>query len=100
MRILAIGGGELRVGETLDLDRRIVALTGKLNPRALFLPTASFDSKEYWDGFRGIYAGSLGCSVDVQFLWEGYTPEEIEATIQATKWNETPHDWEFRGDRS
>lgn len=84
-------------GETIELDRHIVSMTGKANPRALFLPTASFDSRDYWEQFQFIYAGSLGCSVDVLFLWDGYEPEEIEATIQRTKWNDYPHDWDFRG---
>lgn len=86
-------------GETLPLDRRIVELTGKAHPRALFLPTASFDSRDYWESFKQTYAASLGCSVDVLFLWDRFNPEEIEATIQATKWNDSPHTWEFRGDR-
>jgi len=97
MTIVAIGGGDMRAGETLELDRRIVALTGKAKPRALFLPTASFDPRDYWEGFQSIYAGRLGCDTGVLFLWEGYSPEEIEATIQATKWNDHPHVWEFRG---
>src|SRR5688572_20748185 len=97
LRIVAIGGGDLRTGETLPLDRRIVELTGKDRPKALFIPTASFDSKDYFDGFASVYEG-LGCDCQPLYLWDGYTAEEIEATIQATKWNEEPHRWEFRGD--
>jgi dipeptidase E len=97
MKIVAIGGGDMRSGETLALDQEIVSLTGTVSPKALFLPTASFDSRDYWDGFRAAYE-ELGCSTAVEFLWEGYSPEEIESTIQQTKWNEHPHHWEFRGD--
>lgn len=98
MKIVAIGGGDMGLGETFEIDREIVRLTGKPKPKAVFLPTASFDSLDYWDRFQAIYRGRLGCEVEVLFLWEGYRPAEIEETIQATKWNATPHRWEFRGD--
>jgi len=98
MRIVAIGGGDMPAGETLALDRHVLEMTGKPNPRALFLPTASFDAPLYWQGFQETYGVRLGCDADVLFLWEGYTQEEIEEIIQATKWNPEPHAWEFRGD--
>ena len=47
-KIVAIGGGDLRTLETLSIDREIINLTGKSRPRALFIPTASSDSEEYW----------------------------------------------------
>jgi dipeptidase E len=97
MKIVAIGGGDMGAGETLALDQEIVSLTGKSAPNALFLPTASFDSPDYWERFQAIYRAALGCSTDVLFLWDGYAPEEIENTIQATKRNQHPHTWEFRG---
>jgi len=84
-------------GETLALDRHIVSLTGKPHPRALFLPTASFDDGEYGERFQFVYGNRLGCSVDIIKVWENYSREEIEATIQATKWDDHPHVWEFRG---
>lgn len=94
---MAIGGGDLRAGETAPLDRRIIELSGASHPRALFLPTASFDEPEYAASFESVYRG-LGCRVTTAFLWEGYTREEIEAVIQATKFNARSHLWEFRGD--
>lgn len=87
----------MRTGETTPIDQEIVRLTGKTRPRALFLPTASFDARDYAESFESQY-GNLGCETDALFLWDGYSPEEIEATIQATKWNAEPHHWEFRGD--
>jgi dipeptidase E len=45
-KIVAIGGGEMRLLETLAIDREIVALTGKARPRALFIPTAAAISTE------------------------------------------------------
>jgi dipeptidase E len=97
MKIVAIGGGDIRTGQTLALDTRIVELSGKKNPRALFLPTASFDAPGYFEFFAEAYA-ALGSIPEAALLWKGYSPEEIEETIQATKWNETLHTWEFRGD--
>ena len=47
-KLVAIGGGQLAERETLAIDREIVNLTGKTRPRALFIPTASSDSREYW----------------------------------------------------
>ncbi|HWA82977.1 MAG TPA: Type 1 glutamine amidotransferase-like domain-containing protein [Fimbriimonadaceae bacterium] len=98
MKIVAIGGGDMRTGETRPIDEEIVRLTGKSRPRALFFPTASFDDRDYAQAFIEAYGVGLGCQVDVLYLWEGYTPEEIEHSIQATKWNSNPHHWQFRGD--
>ena len=66
--IVAIGGGDLLAGETVDLDREVIALTEKRRPRALFIPTASSDSTDYWDAFRTAYGARLGCSTDVLYL--------------------------------
>ena len=60
-RIVAIGGGELKDLETLAIDRRIVELTGKARPTALFIPTASGDPPDYIDSFQRCYRGRLGC---------------------------------------
>jgi len=64
MDIVAIGGGELGMGETLPIDRHIVELTGKKKPCALFIPTASGDSVEYCEAFDAIYGERLGCLTD------------------------------------
>jgi len=70
LKIVAMGGGEIRSGETLSIDREIVAFTGKARPRALFIPTASNDSFGYWEIFRKIYGEQLGCDTDVLWLIE------------------------------
>ena len=81
-KLVAIGGGKMAEGETLAIDSQVVALTGKTNPRALFIPTASSDSREYWHGFQCTYAGELGCETDVLYLL-GVTPtkDELERKI-------------------
>ena len=53
-KIVAIGGGEIGEGETLAIDKEIVSLTGKDHPRALFIPTASSDSRGYWQTFQDV----------------------------------------------
>ena len=53
-KIVAIGGGELSSLETLAIDREVVRLTGKRRPRALFIPTALGDSRDYWEGFKRV----------------------------------------------
>ena len=81
-KLVAIGGGKMAEGETLAIDSQVVALTGKINSRALFIPTASSDSQEYWQGFQRTYAGELGCETDVLYLL-GVTPtrDELERKI-------------------
>ena len=68
--IFAIGGGELGDLETFDIDSEIVEATGKKNPIALFIPTASYDAVGYIEIFRKIYGDKLGCQIDVLFLYD------------------------------
>ncbi len=68
MKIVAIGGGELGDGDTLSIDKHIVELTGKTRPNAMFIPTASSDSRDYAAAFARIYGEQLGCTVDVLYL--------------------------------
>ena len=80
--IVAIGGGDVLAGETLDLDREVIALTEKSHPRALFIPTASSDSTEYWDTFRAAYGARLGCRTDVLYvLGSAPSTRELESAI-------------------
>ena len=76
-KLVTIGGGKMAEGETLAIDRRVVALTGKARPQALFIPTASSDSREYWRGFQHTYGETLGCETDVLYLL-GVTPTMAE----------------------
>jgi dipeptidase E len=80
LKIVAMGGGEIRTGETLPIDREIVAFTGKGQPRALFIPTASDDSVSYCGIFRKIYGEQLGCDTDV--LWQIKNPHESIAAAE------------------
>lgn len=84
-RIVAIGGGEMgRPGtrrETISIDQEIIALSGKKNPKILFIPTASKDSQGYVDVFTKYYS-SLGASVEVLRLIDyDLSRQEIERAI-------------------
>ena len=67
-KIVAIGGGDLSALKTKPIDRAIIELSGKSNPRALFIPTASSDRVEYWDTFDRAYRGAYGCETEVLYL--------------------------------
>ena len=48
VKIVAIGGGEIRDKDTLSIDQEILIFSGKKHPKILFLPTASNDSEGYF----------------------------------------------------
>lgn len=81
-KIIAIAGGELRDLETLEIDKRIVELTGKTRPKALFIPTASGDAAGYMDTFEACYGKQLGCQTRVLALIQNPpTFEEMLAVV-------------------
>ena len=80
--IVAIGGGEIGDLETLKIDKEIVNFTKKTHPKALFIPTASHDAKEYWKFFQKVYKDMLGCDVYELFLSkENPTQKQVEEKI-------------------
>ncbi len=83
-KIVAIGGGELRQQETFQIDQQIVQLTEKVKPKALFIPTASSDSTEYFDSFKQVYGDKLNCETDVLYLLnENISEAEIKDKISS-----------------
>lgn len=74
--IIAVGGGELRQGETESIDKYIVSLTKKDNSRLLFIPTASNDAEGYIELVKEKY-GQLGCIVDALCLHTGTDSDEL-----------------------
>lgn len=77
--IVAIGGGQ----QTDPIDREIVRLAHKKNPRLLLIPTASSDSEEYWIHAQQ-YCARLQCQADVLFLIkERPSREQIEKKISS-----------------
>ena len=85
-KIIAIGGGEIRRPgtkiETQKIDEEIIKLSGKKNPKLLFVPTASFDSEEYYEVVKKYFGDKLGCQVNILYLIENkLTKKEIENKI-------------------
>lgn len=78
--IVAIGGGDFKLGETVKIDKYIVDLCGKENPKLLFIPTASFDSNEYVDQIKD-YFSHFGCYVDSLCLFSEYNLKTIRDKI-------------------
>lgn len=67
-KIIAIGGGELRNGETRAIDEEIIRLSEKKHPKLLFIPTASEDSSGYMETVKTYFGDTLGCQVDALCL--------------------------------
>ncbi|MEK7178165.1 MAG: Type 1 glutamine amidotransferase-like domain-containing protein [Patescibacteria group bacterium] len=67
-KIVPIGGGLLRLGETIAIDKFIVKESGEKNPIVLFIPTASKDLPAYSTAFRRVYK-KLGCQVKILRLF-------------------------------
>lgn len=71
-KIIAIGGGEIGSPgypvETTPIDKEIIKLTGKKNPKLLFIPTASSDSKDYVRTIEKHFGKRLGCKIDILYL--------------------------------
>ncbi len=85
-KIIAIGGGEIgRPGypvETTQIDKEIIKLSGKKNPKLLFIPTASSDSELYFNTVKKHFGDKLGCKIDVLYLIkEKPTKKEIKNKI-------------------
>jgi dipeptidase E len=66
--IVAIGGGSMAEGVTLAIDRHIVGLAGGRGPRALVIPTASYDAPDRRAVFHRVYGRRLGCRTDELLL--------------------------------
>lgn len=80
-KIVALGGGEIgRPGypvETTKIDKETILLTGKKNPRLLFIPTASSDSESYYEVIKQHFGQRLGCKTDVLYLTKNKPGKKI-----------------------
>ena len=85
-KLVAIGGGSLEQLATLKIDREIVGMAGMRNPRALFIPTASSDSEDYWKRFQRVYGDRLKCECEVLWLL-GASPStsQLRRAVQAAE---------------
>lgn len=78
--IVAIGGGEIRLGDTEGIDRAIVGLGGRERPRHLFIPTASGEPEPYIENVARVY-GALGCACSALRLKAEPSAAEIEDAV-------------------
>lgn len=88
-KIIAIGGGEIGYenvkNETLGIDREIIRLSGKENPKLLFIPTASGDAPGYIESVQNYFGKKLRCKVDsLELIAKKYTKKELEDKILKT----------------
>lgn len=67
-KIIPIGGGILRLSETITIDKFIIKESGEKKPKVLFIPTASKDLPAYSSAFRRVYQ-KLGCQVKILRLF-------------------------------
>lgn len=78
--LIAIGGGELRTKETLEIDKFIGEIAKKRvtdrRVNALFIGTASHDSMPYYNTFHKTYTGVLGFKTDCVLSVYGEMDEE------------------------
>jgi dipeptidase E len=80
--IVAIGGGVIRTRGTAAIDREIIRLSNKKNPKLLFIPTASSDSEKYWKHVQEYFGKFLKCKTEVLFLIkEESSKEQIRRKI-------------------
>ena len=88
-KLVCIGGGEIpRIKdgiqlpyETKEIDEEIVRISGKQNPKLLFIGTASSHSFDYFLVIKKIYE-DLGCIVsNLDLLQDSINMEQIEMDI-------------------
>lgn len=85
IKLVAIGGGEIKNNETLSIDKYIVELAARPHPKVLFIPTATSDSNIYVDRFKAVYEKQLACQVNVfRLLDSSINTKEIERSIFET----------------
>lgn len=88
-KIIAIGGEDIEKGdyqkygpeiEIKGIDKEIIRLTGKKNPRILFIPTASSNSERYIKVFEDWFQ-NLNCKTDSLILDNNSQKKDFEEKI-------------------
>ena len=86
--LVLIGGGEIKgwnfetkdsnqeLYQTENIDKNIVELSNKENPRMLFIGTASREREGYFEAIKNIYS-KLGCQVDCLKMTDSNIKEKI-----------------------
>lgn len=80
-KIVCVGGGCYSDGEVYPIAQRIVELSGKKNPKVLFLPTAGFDDINGDEAIEEMFR-HFGCEYSILLLTDKtLTEEEIASQI-------------------
>lgn len=86
--LVLIGGGEIKgwnfktkdsnqnLYQTEKIDKTIVSLSNKENPKLLFIGTASKENEYYYEAIKNIYF-KLGCDVDCLKMTDNNIKEKI-----------------------
>ena len=86
--LVLIGGGEIKgwnfqtkdsnqeLYQTEEIDKKIVKLSNKENPKMLFIGTASKEREGYFEAIKNIYS-NLGCSVDCLKMTDSNIKEKV-----------------------
>jgi len=80
-QIITIGGGILRLGETLRIDRYILKQSKKKHPCVLFLPTASNDLEVYKIAFENAYRKLGARVITLELLKKRINQEKINSAF-------------------
>lgn len=88
MKIITIGGYLKQTTQKspfstpIEIDQKILKISGKKQPKVLFIPTASSDSETYIQAFLKNYEDTLKCHVQVlKLIKEKPTKQEINQKI-------------------
>lgn len=86
--LVLIGGGEIKgwnfktkdsnqnLYQTEKIDKTIVSLSNKENPKLLFIGTASKENEYYYEAIKNIYL-KLGCNIDYLKMTDNNIKEKI-----------------------
>ncbi|HBS47621.1 TPA: peptidase E [Candidatus Dependentiae bacterium] len=81
-KIVAIGGGDYKKDVTLTADQEMVRLSGKENPKLLFVPTGHSDDDKYCKDYLDYFQKKLHVKTDTLFLVkENPTIEQIKEKV-------------------
>ena len=80
-KIVCVGGGCYSDGEVYPIAQRIVELSGKKNPKVLFLPTAGFDDINGDEAIEEMFR-HFGCEYSILLLTDKTLTEEEIAKLR------------------
>lgn len=90
LKLIAIGGGDDRnpgdfpSKNVFAFDKEIIRLSGKRNPKLLFIPTATYDWEGYVEAVKKYFGSRLSCKIEVlRIVKERPSAKTIAAKIRS-----------------